>query len=186
MLNIPDWADCDVLLSQYAFTSSSAMKFEAEMNDAFAAAKHRISVIPCRFGGSLGGVYFDVQPVTDSSRRFRGSLRPPSRWAVMYRSVITGDIIDVTDAWLKCFEKEFRVVSPRYSQGMAQIRASCNLRDGLVCAGGSTTTSANTPQMMSCSPTTKIMQRSLADPSNIEGCAGVNAKRDAILRKMFG
>ena len=207
MLSIPDYTSQYVLLSQCMGTSYRWSQFEHKMSGVFAADNASIAVIPCRFDG-IAAPNFTVQNQTGESTTFRGRLLRPYRWAVMYISSFDGSVYDVSDAWLSCFEMCFEIILPSYAKKMSEKRRRAGISDGVIAKVATpdkygtsaltkvglvaTATSSQVVASVKGYPTphptmaAAVSRKSLRDPLNVEGCAGVDAKRDALLRRMFG
>lgn len=207
MLSIPGYTSRYVVLSQYMCTDYSWKQFELKMSGIFAADGSSIVAVPCRFDG-VTAPNFIVGNRTVESTTFRSRLLPPDKWAVMYISSADGNVYDVSDAWLSCFEVCFEIILPSFAKKMTEKRRRAGISDGVIAKVATpdkygtsamtkvglvaTATSSQVVASIKEYPTRHstmgagVPRKSLRDPLNVEGCAGVDAKRDALLRRMFG
>lgn len=207
MLNIPDYGTQYVVLSQYMGSKIRWNDFERRMSGIFAADNARINVVPCRFDG-IAAPNFTVQNPTVEGAAFRSRFLPANLWIVMYISSIDGSVCDVSDAWLHCFDVCFETILPKFARRMAEKRRLAGVTDRVVAKVATpsqygtsaltkvgitaTVTSSRVVPSVKEYPTLRsttaagVSRKSLRDPLNVEGCAGVDAKRDALLRRMFG
>lgn len=207
MLTIPDYTSQHVVLSQYMGSKARWQKFEQSLDAIFKAQSRSIYVQPTRFDGYRLG-HFTVAMKDVEGAAFRHRIWSPDKWAVMYISNKSGDVRDVTDSWLACFEQQFNIIMPHYSRNMLQNRRAAMLQDGVVAkvadaalfgtspiikigSVAMATSSQVVPYSEKYAAATRetvagMPRKSLRDPLNVEGCAGVDAKRDALMRRMFG